>query len=65
MNHGMPCKRDCPDRTGTCHDTCEAFLEWKKRLREMKEGLRKERAIESHVIGLNRKGVEKAIGGRK
>lgn len=47
-----PCKRDCPGRSGTCHDTCEEFIEWKRKLREMKEGLRKEKRDASDVVGV-------------
>lgn len=24
-----PCKRDCPDRTATCHGGCEKYKAWK------------------------------------
>ena len=52
MNHGMPCTRECPGRSGTCHDTCEEFLVWKRKLREMKDGLRKERREASDIVGV-------------
>lgn len=26
-----PCKRGCPDRSPTCHTTCEKYKEYRKR----------------------------------
>ena len=31
-----PCK-DCPDRSATCHATCEKYLTWSKRQTELRE----------------------------
>ena len=33
----VPCKKDCPDRTPGCHDGCEKYQEWRKKLDEIRE----------------------------
>ena len=30
-NDDCPCTRDCPNRSGTCHGTCEAYDKWTKK----------------------------------
>ena len=33
-----PCVRECPDRSPTCHGTCEKYTEWRKQHnRELEE----------------------------
>lgn len=46
--HG-PCTRDCPDRRVSptnCHDTCEAFLEYKKKVADINKKIRDGKAEE-------------------
>ena len=42
-----PCKRDCPDRSPTCHTSCERYREYQQK---MLKG-RMARQIESQAIG--------------
>lgn len=28
MHKDIPCKRECPERSPTCHGKCERYLEW-------------------------------------
>lgn len=62
MIGNMPCTRECPDRTGTCHDTCEPFLEWKRDLREKKAALRREEKYRAQVADIHIRAIQKTIG---
>lgn len=33
----MPCRKDCPKRTETCHASCEAYTEWSNRRRAQRQ----------------------------
>ena len=60
-----PCKRDCPGRSGTCHDTCEEFVAWKKALVEAKRALRKEASNAAAVTDIHIGAVKRSKGGHR
>lgn len=60
----MPCVKDCADRTRTCHDTCEKYLEWKKYRREERYALVAEDDMRRTVEGLHAVGVKRTKQGR-
>ena len=33
----QPCEKDCPDRKVGCHDKCEKYLEFRKKLDELRK----------------------------
>lgn len=61
-----PCYK-CPQRTNTCHDTCEAFSEWKAVDLEMKEDIRRQRRGAREAKAVIRNAVKKSLrgGGKK
>ena len=46
MHVPPPCKRDCPNRSITCHSTCEDYQKWFKRRRKIKTELNKQKDME-------------------
>ena len=65
MLGNMPCTRDCQGRTGTCHDTCEPFLEWKQGIIDKKQALRREIRNQAQVMDIHAGAVRKSKGGRR
>ena len=47
---GIPCKRECEDRTPGCHDSCQKYIDWKYEKLKQAEIQRKERAVNSEAI---------------
>lgn len=45
-----PCKKDCPDRSGTCRFTCERHKAWEKQHRAELEEKNRQKAIECGYI---------------
>lgn len=31
MDKDCPCEKDCPERSSTCHSTCERYLKYRER----------------------------------
>ena len=51
-----PCKRDCPDRSSTCHTVCEKYKEYQRAMaseRELRAGERE--AISAQCDGTKRR----------
>lgn len=63
-----PC-RDCADREGTCHATCEKYLTWAAERRAAKEQDYKDRLPERYIhdlqIRLTRWKMRRKARGRK
>lgn len=58
---------NCDKRTGTCHDTCEAYLEWKVVDMKMKEDFRRQRRGVREAREVVHRAVKKSLrgGGKK
>jgi hypothetical protein len=53
---GTPCKRDCPDRSPTCHSTCKKYREYQQTVawqRELREAERE--SMSAHCDGPKRR----------
>lgn len=44
-----PCKKDCPERSATCHATCEKYSEFSEENRKEKEKIKKENYIKNSL----------------
>lgn len=40
-----PCKKDCPRRSPTCHATCKEYKEFRQKLDERNDLIRREREL--------------------
>ena len=40
LNTRIVCQPDCPERTDTCHTTCEKYITWRKALDERNAKIR-------------------------
>lgn len=49
----IPCEKNCPGRTGTCHADCEKYREY----REFCQKVREQRLREQHVNDYTAKAV--------
>lgn len=49
MDKDNPCKRDCPDRSATCHAECERYAAYWKQKREENEKSHIEQRSVYHV----------------
>lgn len=52
-----PCKKDCPNRSGTCHAECKEYLEWQEERKAFVKEVNKKRALESgfmeHIVRIS------------
>lgn len=44
--YSNPCKKDCKDRSSTCHSTCKKYILWKKKYGEVKEIEKKQHKLD-------------------
>ena len=58
-----PCRRDCPDRQATCHDTCERYLEWKQYRMDEKSALVRENHMGKVVEDMHAASVRRSKNG--
>lgn len=45
-----PCKKDCPDRNGTCKKTCEKLKEYTKKKMAAEKEKKKQFALDDYQI---------------
>ena len=49
-----PCVKECPDRTATCHGTCERYARYAAWCEEQREARAKRQANKAPGVGLKR-----------
>ena len=55
----IPCVKDCPDRSGTCHAVCEKYLAYSKFCEERRKHNRKDEHVWNYIkdsVEASRKG---------
>jgi len=45
----QPCKKNCPDRTSTCHSECEQYLEFVRARNEERERIRHHKVTDGYI----------------
>jgi hypothetical protein len=45
-----PCTKDCPERSATCHATCQRHKEWETQHREQLKAINKRKAADSGIV---------------
>lgn len=51
MHKDNPCKRDCAERSPTCHAKCERYLEWVESRKPELEAKAAKQTAENNYIG--------------
>ena len=44
-----PCKKDCPDRSATCHAECEPYLDFVRARHEERERIHKMKVADGYI----------------
>jgi len=55
-----PCKRDCPDRTGTCHAECAKYLDYAAECERLREERRLNRIPTGYIVNSVRRAKNKS-----
>ena len=45
----QPCKKNCPDRSGTCHSECEQYLEFVRARHEERERIHQNKVTDGYI----------------
>lgn len=45
----QPCKKDCPNRSATCHAECEAYLQFMERNAQERERIHNSKKVNGYI----------------
>ena len=51
----QPCRQDCPDRSATCHSTCEKWAAWEEHKKQVYARRSRDNVMKYYMCALSAK----------